>query len=117
MLEASTHLVATDPFRHGNHAPVHAEIDVSRLEVSGRLPDDLAGVYMRNGPNPKYEPHDYCYPFDGDGMVHAIYFQRGRARYRNRFVHTAGLAVEDRVGRAVYGSVANPRPVDPSLLR
>jgi carotenoid cleavage dioxygenase-like enzyme len=117
LLEATTHLVAADPFLEGNHAPVQTEIDVAGLKVTGRVPDDLAGVYMRNGPNPKYEPLAYVYPFDGDGMVHAVYFEKGRARYRNRFVRTAGLAMEERAGRAVYGSVANPRPVDASLLR
>jgi len=108
--------VAASHFYQGNVVPVRDELSVADLTVRGELPNDLAGVYMRNGPNPKYEPIAYTYPFDGDGMVHAVYFDKGKARYRNRFVQTAGLAVEDRAGHAVYGSVTHPTPPDPSLL-
>ena len=58
----------------------------------------------------------FTYPFDGDGMVHAVYLDNGRARYRNRFVQTRGLKVERRAGRAVYGGVMRPMPVDPALV-
>ncbi|MEI9942193.1 MAG: carotenoid oxygenase family protein [Pseudomonadota bacterium] len=54
---------------------------------------------------------------DGDGMIHAVYLDAGRPRYRNRFVRTRDLAVEQRAGRAVYGSFSKPTPVDPKLLR
>src|SRR4051794_21595200 len=50
-------------------------------------------------------------------MIHAVYLDNGRARYRNRFVGTGSLAVEKRAGRAVYGGLVHPVPVDPALLR
>jgi carotenoid cleavage dioxygenase-like enzyme len=53
---------------------------------------------------------------DGDEMIHAVYLDNGRARYRNRFVQTKSLAVERRAGRAVYGGFARPMPVDPALV-
>ena len=53
---------------------------------------------MRNGPNPLFKPIAFAYPMDGDGMIHAVYFDNGRARYRNRFVETRSLAVERRAG-------------------
>lgn len=106
-----------NPFLQGAFAPVAEEVATSDLEVvAGAIPPDLRGAYMRNGPNPKYEPIAYAYPFDGDGMIHAVFFDNGRARYRNRFVRTRGLAVEDRAGRAVYGSLFHPVPVDPALV-
>src|SRR3712207_8659938 len=71
---------------------------------------------MRNGPNPAYPPLSYTYPFDGDGMVHALYLAEGRATYRNRFVLTAGLRAERRAGRALYGGLARPVPLDPALV-
>ena len=109
------HLYA-DPYLQGNYAPVHEEIDVANLPVDGELPPDLEGIYMRNGPNPAFDPISYTYPFDGDGMIHTVYFDKGRARYRNRWVKTKGLKAEQRAGRALYGGLFNPGPIDPSLV-
>jgi carotenoid cleavage dioxygenase len=107
-----------DPHLSGNFAPVGPELDVDNLPViAGRIPPDLRGAYMRNGPNPLYKPIAFTYPMDGDGMVHAVYFENGRARYRNRFVETAGLAAERRAGRAIYGSFTHPVPIDPGVLQ
>ena len=80
---------------------------------------------MRNGPNPLFKPISYTYPMDGDGMIHAVYLDNGRARYRNRFVQTAqprgraarrarGLwradAPECRSIRRSCGRASNPGP-------
>lgn len=105
-----------DIFLEGNFAPVHEEVDVRGLPVEGELPPDLEGIYMRNGPNPAFDPIAYKYPFDGDGMIHAVYFEKGKARYRNRFVETKGLTVERRAGRALYGSLMKPVMPDPKLI-
>jgi carotenoid cleavage dioxygenase-like enzyme len=106
-----------DPHLTGNYAPIGPEIDVSNLPVvAGRIPSDLRGAYMRNGPNPLFKPLWYAYPMDGDGMIHAVYFENGRARYRNRFVQTGGLVTERRAGRAIYGSFTHPVAVDPKLI-
>src|SRR4029079_5022813 len=109
--------VSDDPHLSGNFAPVGPELDVTDLLViAGRIPSDLSGGYMRNGPNPLFKPINYTYPMDGDGMIHAVYLDNGRARYRNRFVQTSSLAVERRAGHAVYGGLMGPVPVDPALL-
>jgi carotenoid cleavage dioxygenase len=114
---AGTGWASDDPHLSGNFAPVGREVDVADLPVvAGRIPEDLSGAYLRNGSNPLFKPLSYTYPFDGDGMVHAVYLDNGRARYRNRFVATRGLAVERRAGRAVYGGVMRPVPVDPALV-
>jgi carotenoid cleavage dioxygenase len=107
-----------DPHLSGNFAPVGPELSVDDLQVvAGAIPPDLSGAYMRNGPNPQFKPLFFAYPMDGDGMIHAVTFDNGRARYRNRFVETAGLKAERRVGRAIYGSFTHPVPVDPALLQ
>jgi carotenoid cleavage dioxygenase len=107
-----------DPHLSGNFAPIGPEIEVDDLPViAGRIPDDLSGAYMRNGPNPLFQPISYTYPLDGDGMIHAVYFDNGRARYKNRFVRTRGLAAERRAGHAIYGGVLSPREVDPALTQ
>lgn len=104
---------ATNPYLLGNFAPVHDELDIKKLEVIGEIPQDLLGVYMRNGPNPAFPPISYTYPYDGDGMIHAIYIAHGQAAYKNRFVETKGLAKERRAGKALYSSVLKPKPIDP----
>ncbi len=107
-----------DPHLSGNFAPVQDEIGVADLAVvAGRIPEALSGVYMRNGPNPRHEPITYTYPFDGDGMIHAVTLKDGKAHYRNRFVRTRAFRAEERAGRTIYAGVLQPRPVDPSLLQ
>lgn len=106
-----------NPYLSGNYAPVGREIvDEDLRVVSGRIPEDLKGAYMRNGPNPLFLPISYAYPMDGDGMVHAVFLDHGRARYRNRFVRTNSFQVERRIGHAIYGSFTAPQPVDPAML-
>lgn len=106
-----------DPHLSGNFLPVRRETDATDLPVvAGRIPKELRGVYMRNGPNPEFAPISYTYPLDGDGMIHAVFLEDGRARYRNRFVQTASLAVERRAGHAVFPSFARPAPVDPAVF-
>lgn len=107
-----------NPHLSGNFLPVQRETVAEDLPVvSGRIPPELRGVYMRNGPNPLFKPIAFAYPMDGDGMIHAVYLDAGRARYRNRFVRTNDLLVEQRAGHAVYGSFTHPAAIDPSLLR
>jgi carotenoid cleavage dioxygenase-like enzyme len=45
--------------------------------------------------------------FDGDGMIHAVYLDEGRARYRNRYVDTLGLRREREAGKALFGGINN----------
>lgn len=105
-----------NPFLTGNYAPVHDELTVSNLEVIGEIPSDILGIYMRNGPNPAFEPIAYNFPLDGDGMIHAVYIAEGKAHYRNRFVKTHELLDEQRAGKAIYGSVLEPIMPDPKLI-
>ncbi|MEU9336063.1 carotenoid oxygenase family protein [Streptomyces sp. NPDC048290] len=101
---------AFDPTRvahlNGRFAPVTDEVDAVDLEISGELPQDLDGVFLRNGPNPRFTPiGSYLYPIDGDGMVHGVWLSGGRARYRNRFVRTPAMRAEERAGHALWGGL------------
>jgi len=72
----------------GAFAPVREELTADDLPVSGSLPTELSGLYVRNGSNPVQgsSPHWFL----GDGMVHGVLLEGGRARwYRNRYVRTA----------------------------
>lgn len=94
------------PFLQGLMAPVLDEREDRDLKVTGRLPTGLNGMFVRNGPNPQFAPLGKYHPFDGDGMIHAVYFEGGRARYRNRWIESKGLLAERKRGRACYGSVS-----------
>ena len=101
--------IITDAHLTGPFAPVVDEVDVAGLEVSGELPADLAGTYLRNGPNPRFAPiGSYVYPLDGDGMVHRVTIDSGTARYDNKFVRTAMVVEEERAGHALWGGLMSP---------
>jgi carotenoid cleavage dioxygenase-like enzyme len=75
----------------GDFAPVKREIEAVDLVVDGSLPRDLSGLYVRNGSNPLpgWSPHWFL----GDGMVHGVAIENGKAKWhRNRYVHTTLLA-------------------------
>lgn len=114
--EARSMTVDDNPFLQGGFAPVSDEVTLDDLPVTGRLPAGLAGVYRRNGPNAAFKPISYTYPFDGDGMIHALSIKDGKAAYRNRFVQTAELQVERQAGRALWGGIDKPAMPDPALL-
>ncbi len=93
------------PFVTGAFAPLFDEEVHESLPVDGEIPADLNGVYLRNGPNPRFEPNGIYHPFDGDGMVHAAHFDRGRVVVRNKWVRTAAWQEEDQSGKAEYWGV------------
>lgn len=83
--------VPYDPSRpywvQGNFAPVHTEETVTELTVSGKIPRELTGLFVRNGSNPA--TGEALHWFLGDGMVHGVRLEEGRAAwYRNRYVTT-----------------------------
>jgi carotenoid cleavage dioxygenase-like enzyme len=46
--------------------------------VEGAVPTDINGVYLRNGPNPKFMPStNRNHWFDGDSMIHAFRIKNG----------------------------------------
>lgn len=98
-----------NPYLHGHFAPTTIERGATDLVVSeGEIPRDLYGAYFRNGPNARYAPRNRYHWFDGDGMVHGIWFEEGRARYANRYVQTQGLRLEEERGTAIWPGVLGP---------
>ncbi|AFU00028.1 carotenoid oxygenase family protein [Nocardia brasiliensis] len=103
----------TSPVPHlaGNYAPVAEELTAHDLPVTGQIPAELTGWYLRNGPN----PHDAAsrHWFTGDGMVHGIRIEHGRAvSYRNRWVRTktftdGARVIDDEGNRDLAAGVAN----------
>ena len=96
------------PALAGNNAPISDELVIDDLPVIGELPADLNGLYVRNGPNPYYAPDWRYHAFDGDGMLHALHFDRGRVSYRNRWLRTAALAEEQAAGHTLWQGIKEP---------
>jgi carotenoid cleavage dioxygenase len=77
-------------YLQGNFAPVSEEMTAFDLPVAGAIPPQLRGLYLRNGPNPK--GRDEGHWFFGDGMIHGVRLENGKATwYRNRWVRTRSL--------------------------
>ena len=43
---------STAPYVAGNFAPLQDEVTAFDLEVTGRIPEELTGRFLRMGPNP-----------------------------------------------------------------
>ncbi len=69
------------------------------------------------GPNQQFAPLGAYHPFDGDGMLHAVYLEDGKARYRNRWVESKGLLAERARGHALYGGMGSFQLTDPDAAR
>ena len=86
---------AESRFLQGAFAPVTKEVTVFDLPVTGRVPADLSGRYLRNGPNPLGLDDPNYHWFLGAGMVHGVRLRDGRAEwYRNRWVRSKAVAEE-----------------------
>ncbi|HEX2824252.1 MAG TPA: carotenoid oxygenase family protein, partial [Streptosporangiaceae bacterium] len=71
------------PYRSGPWRPQSIEYDATDLQVTGELPGDLFGVYLRNTENPLHPAIVRYHPFDGDAMIHKVSFRDGKVSYRN----------------------------------
>jgi carotenoid cleavage dioxygenase len=92
---------SANPYLIGNMAPVEQEVTAFDLPITGSVPRDLDGRWLRNGPNPRgpVDPTTHHW-FLGDGMVHGVRLRDGRAEwYRNRYVANAdGFGPNTNVG-------------------
>ncbi|MBB4843958.1 carotenoid cleavage dioxygenase [Paucibacter oligotrophus] len=83
------------------------------LQIEGRLPRQLRGVYYKNGPALMARGGQrYQHWFDGDGLVQAWRFGDGRASHQARFVQTAKFKAESAAGRFLlpaFGTAIEPR--------
>jgi carotenoid cleavage dioxygenase len=74
----------------GNFAPVPDELTALDLGVTGAIPPQLVGRFLRIGPNPLPSEDGAAYHwFTGPGMVHGVRLRDGRAHwYRRRWVRS-----------------------------
>ena len=110
---------ASNRYLEGNFAPVLAESTVTSLDVTGIIPNELAGRFVRNGPNPNGNDSRSRYHwFVGRGMVHGVRLDAGRAMwYRNRYVasgsgQTPNTSVIEHAGRTLAIVESGSLPVE-----
>lgn len=104
---------AENPFLAGAFAPLKEEYTEKELQVTGTIPQELTGLLLRIGPNPQHVANPATYNwFLGDGMVHGLRLQEGKAQwYRNRYVGTdsvntkRGLPLVDGARRGIFDTV------------
>lgn len=98
----------------GHNAPARIECDIFDLEVQGRIPDEISGVWYRSVPDPQYPPRlgDDIY-LSGDGMVSSFRFDSGHVDFRMRYVRTERWRNERAARRSLYGLYRNPFTDDP----
>lgn len=106
--------VSFNPYLSNNFAPIRKEITADNLQVIGELPEELSGMFVRNGPNPQFEPIGQYHWFDGDSMLHGLRIAHGKASYLNRYVRTYKFQTEKEQGKALWtGLLEPPQPDNP----
>jgi len=104
---------SANPFLRANFAPVSEENVITNLAVSGQIPPELNGRFLRIGPNPTSKPNPKNHHwFLGSGMVHGLRLNQGRAEwYRNNYVLSGNVAQDlkrkplPKIGKRRGGSV------------
>lgn len=85
--------IKPNPFLTGLHMPMEEELTIENLDTTGSIPRVLDGRYLRIGPNPmEPDPGNYHW-FTGDGMIHGLSIEGGRALwYRNRWIRAESVS-------------------------
>lgn len=89
-------------FMRGNFAPVKDEVKYRVVKIlEGKVPTDINGTFIRNGPNIKTDDSDtnQQHWFSGDGMLHAVCLNNGQAFYCNTYVKTDKFLKEKAAGK------------------
>ena len=82
----------------GIHKPMPSELTLKDLAVTGSIPAGLNGRYLKMGANPVSPDPLGHHWFLGDGMVHGLAIQDGKALwYRNRWIRSRLAATAERV--------------------
>jgi carotenoid cleavage dioxygenase-like enzyme len=96
---------------------VQQEISHGAVTITGALPKDLEGVYVRNGVNPQFDPLSSRYHmFAGAAMLHQVQIKDGVATYSNCYIHTPRFEIEREVGREVYPNFTDAATAGPLFL-
>tara|TARA_Y100001970_G_scaffold228967_1_gene283816 strand:- start:7301 stop:8722 length:1422 start_codon:yes stop_codon:yes gene_type:complete len=93
------------PFLRGIYKPVTKEITENITIHDNHILSKLSGFFAQIGPNAKYPRDDNYAIFDGDGMIHGIFFNYTDIVYCNHWVKTKKLLTEIKWGKKMYISL------------
>ncbi|CAN7354064.1 carotenoid oxygenase family protein [Acidovorax sp. LjRoot118] len=84
---------------------LQADLAPQPMQLRGKLPKDLRGTLLRNGPA-QHSLGDVRYQhwFDGDGMIQQYRFSDQGVRHQARFLRTQKFLAENAAGRRLYHS-------------
>ncbi|HTV79114.1 MAG TPA: carotenoid oxygenase family protein [Steroidobacteraceae bacterium] len=105
-----------DPTARGFFAPDRFEARVYDCEVTGEIPKDLNGAFVRVATEwfyPARYAHDSI--FNADGLVGQFRFRNGIVDFAERWVHTTRWRNDQAAHRQLYGLYRNPFTDDPSI--
>lgn len=93
-----------NPILKGNFVSCKHESSYEILDiVSGNVPDDINGIFLRNGPNFKnMNESKRVHWFDGDSMIHSFRIKNGKIFYCNRYTQTPRQLMETKLEKAVF---------------
>ena len=101
----------------GFFEPVRIEADVHDLEVEGRIPPDLAGVFFRAAADAQYPPsHKNDIYINGDGMItDGPHRRTATPTCAPASCAPSGSSVSARRASSLFGAYRNPFTDDPSV--
>ncbi len=99
---------AKSVYNVAGYRPVRRELSHSPVRISGTLPADLDGAYLRNGTNTQFDDSKVrLHAFSGAGMIHEIQIRDGAATYSNFYVRTPRFEADRAAGREVYAEFSD----------
>ena len=85
--------------------------EITADEIRGKIPDDLCGIFLRNGPaRNELAGKPFGHWFDGDGCVHTFRIENGGVKYRSSFVKTPKYVEETRAQAVKFRSYGHNAP-------
>ena len=98
-----------NPFLSNEYAPVKFELKKNIIyklpENKKNIINNINGFYGQIGPNPKYYNENY-HLFEGDGMIHGIFFDNGNLTYINHWIKTDKLIFENKLNFKIPISIS-----------
>lgn len=85
----------------GSFKPVTHEVQYS-YRHNNSLFSELGGFYAQIGSNPQFPSSHGYHLFDGDGMIHGVFFNNSWIHYRNKWIKTRRFKVERKWKRKMY---------------
>ena len=103
-------------------ANTEADFKPRQMDVEGKWPEKLNGIFFRNGPA-KHERQEqrYSHWFEGDGMVQRFVMKNGNVTHTGKFVPTPKFQEEEGAGQFLYSGpntrFAQSQPVsNPNII-